>query len=187
MLPSISPPAENDFRNKAGKWNLYSMSSLNKLLLKLQNTLYGRIGLRQERSQDPTTAWKISGQACQSGAGWKQKRWTIDYRFGKKRRPLLIHTLKIFPSVLSAQILQPRGTKVVLQTTTTIFPHASDHEQCRPVACILLKAVPFTAPTHDKDPACFKLQVTSATRGLRFMWYSPLDLHYHCFKQLNKE
>lgn len=47
MLPSISPPAENDFRNKAGKWNLYSMSSLNKPSLKLQNTLYGRIWLIQ--------------------------------------------------------------------------------------------------------------------------------------------
>lgn len=44
MLPSISPPAENDFRNKAGKWNLYSMSTLNNLL---QNTLYSRIELIQ--------------------------------------------------------------------------------------------------------------------------------------------
>lgn len=93
----------------------------------------------------------------------------------------------IFSSVLSAQILQQSGSKVVLQAATTIFTRASDHEQCRAVACILLKAVPFIAPTHNKDPACFKLQVTSATRGLYLMLYFPPDLHYHCSKQLNKE
>lgn len=93
----------------------------------------------------------------------------------------------IFSSVLSAQILQQSGSKVVLQAATTIFIRASVREQCRAVACILLKAVPFIAPTHDKDPACFKLQVTSATRGPYFILYSPLDLHYHCSKQLNKE
>lgn len=116
-----------------------------------------------------------------------KKRWTTDYRFGKKRKTLLVHTSLYFPSVLSTQLLQQSVSKVVLQTTTTIFTHAPDREQWRAVACILLKAVPVTAPTHDKDPACSKLRVTSATRGLHFMWYSPLDLHYHCSKQLNKE
>lgn len=61
------------------------------------------------------------------------------------------------------------STVVLAQAITTIFTHASDHEQCRAVACILLKAVSFTAPIHDKDPVCFKLQVTSATRGLHLM------------------
>lgn len=116
-----------------------------------------------------------------------RKKMNNSLQIWKKRKTLPRHIFLYFPSVLCAQILQQSGSKVVLQAATTILTHASDHEQWRAVACILLKAVPFTAPTHDKDPACFKLRVTSATRGLHFMCYSPLDLHYHCSKPLNKE
>lgn len=188
MLPSISPPAENDFRNKAGKWNLYSMSSLNNLSLKLQNTLYSRIGLIQtgKKSRSHNSLKNLwSGMPVWS---WlKTEKMNNRWQTWKKRKTLLINIFYYFPSVLSAQILQQRGSTVVLKAATTIFTHASDHEQCRAVACILLKAVPFTAPIHDKDPACFKLRVTSATRGLHLMWYSPLDLRNHRSKQLNKE
>lgn len=96
MLPSISPPAENDFRNKAGIWNLYSMSSLKKLLLKLQNTLYGRIGLRQTGKQSrshnclknlwsgmPVWSWLKTEKMNDRLQIWKKEETSTDTHFKK--------------------------------------------------------------------------------------------------------
>lgn len=59
---------------------------------------------RKERNQDPTAAWKTNGQVCQSGAGWKQKRWTTDNRFGKRGKLYWYGLFNIFISTFCTDI-----------------------------------------------------------------------------------